>query len=77
MFNYPNVLLSIYIILISNVIFAQSLVKGYVIDDKSDEKIPNAVLVINNSKNYLSDSTGFFSFNLPDGKYDIQINALG
>ncbi len=77
MFNYQNVLFTIYLILISNLGLAQSVVKGYVIDDKTDEKIPNAVLVINNSKNYLSDSTGFFSFNLSEGNYDIQINALG
>jgi len=65
------------VICLSATYYAQVNVSGYVFDDKTGEKLPNAIIIINNSDSHIADSTGFFSFGLAQGKYLFEVRALG
>ncbi len=70
-------LLLINFIILTQLIFPQSSIKGFIVDDLTAENISNAVIVINNSNTFLSDSTGFFSFNIKNGQYELEVHAIG
>lgn len=57
--------------------YAQSSLAGFILDDKSGEKIPHALIKVGSIETILSDSIGFFSIDLMPNSYDIEVLALG
>lgn len=77
MSNYKFSFCLLILLFYTEYVHSQSVIRGYILSDKTDEKVPNAVLVINNSTNYFTDSSGYFEFKINNGNYKIYINAIG
>ena len=73
-----------YIILLFNIyIFSQVvssskiIIKGYVFDDKTEEKLPRVLLSIDGNGTAVTDESGFFSFTASQGEHTIEASCIG
>ena len=79
MFNYIICLT----IIINNFVFPQRIdsgkviIKGYVFDDKTEEKLPRVLVSIDGQGIAVTDESGYFSFTTSHGEHTIEASCIG